>query len=250
MRKIAIYGKGGIGKSTTVSNLAVVLSKMGYRVMLIGCDPKADSTKLLLNGKKIKTVLEALEEKGEQLKLEDLIHIGFGDVICVEAGGPPPGLGCAGRGVVMALEQLEELAAYQTYQPDLVFYDVLGDVVCGGFTMPIRSGFAEEVYVVTSAEMMALYAADNISQAIKNFGSRGYAKLKGLIHNSREIGNEDELVAKVAKEIGTVVVGKILRSPLIQEADQQQKTVCQLYPDSSEVKEYESLAIKMMDTEK
>lgn len=245
MRKIAIYGKGGIGKSTIVSNIAVILSKMGYRVMLIGCDPKADSTKLILNGGNIKTVLNALEEKGEKLKLEDIIRFGFGEVICVESGGPPPGLGCAGRGVAMALEYLEELGAYEAYKPDFVFYDVLGDVVCGGFTMPIRGGFAEEVYVVTSAEMMALFAADNISQAIRNFGNRGYAKLAGIIHNSREIENEDEIVRKVATEIGTIVIGKISRSPLTQKADQQQKTICQLYPNSQAVKEFKQLAAKI-----
>lgn len=242
MRKIAIYGKGGIGKSTTVANLAVVLAQKGYKVMVIGCDPKADSTKLLLGGKRFKTVLQALEEKEDELTLKDVVHEGYGGVLCVESGGPTPGLGCAGRGVVTALEHLEELKAYEIYRPDIVFYDVLGDVVCGGFTMPIRRGFAEEVYVISSAEMMALYAADNIAQAIKNFGSRGYAKLRGLIHISRNIDREDEIVAQAAREIGTRVIGKLARSKTVQDADQQQKTVCEAFPDSQMVKEYRAIA--------
>lgn len=248
MRKIAIYGKGGIGKSTTVSNLAAVMAEMGHRVMLVGCDPKADSTRLLLGGERIQTVLDSLEDKGDDLQAEDIIHEGFGGVLCVESGGPPPGLGCAGRGVAMALEKLEEMGVYEEHEIDVVFYDVLGDVVCGGFVMPIRNNFAEEVYVVTSAEMMALYAADNISRAINNFGSRGYAKLKGLIHNSRDIENEDELVARAASEMGTAIIGKLPRHKKIQEADQVKKTVVELFSDSDIRQAYGDLAEKILES--
>ena len=169
IRKIAIYGKGGIGKSTTTSNLSAALSQLGLKVMQIGCDPKADSTKNLMGGKRIPTVLEQLKEKGDNLSLGDIVFLGYNGVLCVESGGPTPGIGCAGRGIISAFEKLEELEAFETYKPDIVLYDVLGDVVCGGFAMPIRGGYADEVYIVSSGEMMSLYAASNISSAIKNF---------------------------------------------------------------------------------
>lgn len=172
MRKIAIYGKGGIGKSTTTSNLSAALSHMGYKVMQVGCDPKADSTKGLMGGKRIPTVLEQLRSKGEELTLDDVVFRGYNGVLCVESGGPTPGVGCAGRGIISAFEKLADLEAFETYQPDIVIYDVLGDVVCGGFAMPIRDGYAREVFIVSSGEMMALYAANNIAQAVRNFAGR------------------------------------------------------------------------------
>ncbi|MTK05722.1 MAG: AAA family ATPase [Hungatella sp.] len=240
MKKIAIYGKGGIGKSTTVSNLSAALAAKGYKVMQIGCDPKADSTRNLTGGKKIPTVLELLRDK-ENLVLKDLVHEGDQGVLCVEAGGPVPGIGCAGRGIITAFEKLEELEAFSVYQPDIVIYDVLGDVVCGGFAMPIRGGYAEEVYIVSSGEMMSLYAANNIASAVKMFGKRKYASLRGIILNSKNIENEEALVEQAAREIETQVVFQIPRNPLIQQAEALGKTVVSAFPDSEMAKNYEKL---------
>ena len=250
MIKIAIYGKGGIGKSTTTSNLTAALIKKGYKVMQIGCDPKADSTKNLLGNKKISTVLDAIKEKGNEIELSDIVIEGFEGALCVEAGGPTPGIGCAGRGIITAFEKLEELDAYEIYKPDIVIYDVLGDVVCGGFAMPIRGGYADHVFIVSSGEMMALYAADNISRAVKNFGTRGYAKLSGLILNARNIENEDEIVEKAVKEIGTTIIKKIPRDKHVQLAEVDGKTVIEAFPECEMADEYRMLADKVLEVVK
>lgn len=248
MKKIAIYGKGGIGKSTTVSNLSAALAAEGYTVMQIGCDPKSDSTRNLTGGVRIPTVLETMRDK-EDVELEDIVFRSTTGVYCVESGGPIPGVGCAGRGIITAFEKLEELDAYETYKPDVIFYDVLGDVVCGGFAMPIRGGYADDVCIVTSGEMMALYAADNISTAVKSFGKRGYASLKGLIFNAKNIENEDELVQKAAEEIGTTVLKKIPRDGMIQEAEALGKTVVEAFPDCPVAQLYRELALSLVKEE-
>jgi nitrogenase iron protein NifH len=248
MRKIAVYGKGGIGKSTTVSNISAALSMEGYRVMQIGCDPKADSTRNLTGGTSVKTVLDTLREK-RKIVLEDLVYPGYNGILCVEAGGPTPGIGCAGRGIIAAFEKLEELAAFETYKPDVVLYDVLGDVVCGGFAMPMREGYADEVVIVSSGEMMALYAAHNIAQAVKNFAGRGYASLRGIVLNRRNIENERALTEQAAREIGTEIIGEIPRSPLVQEAEAQGKTVLEQFPASEMSGVYRSLSGRILDAE-
>lgn len=247
MRKIAIYGKGGIGKSTTTSNLSAALSHKGYQVMQIGCDPKADSTKTLMGGKRIPTVLEQLREKGEELTLEDIVFRGYNGILCVESGGPMPGIGCAGRGIISAFEKLEELHAFEEYKPDVVIYDVLGDVVCGGFAMPIREGYAREVFIVSSGEMMSLYAANNIAQAIKNYGKRGYARLGGLILNAKNIENEQEIVRRAVEEIGTQIVTYVPRCGDIQKAEDKGGTVFEALEESQMKTVYAGLADAVLE---
>ena len=246
MKKIAIYGKGGIGKSTTVSNIAVTMAKQGLKVMQIGCDPKADSTRNLTEGVKIKTVLDVLREKDE-ITLEEIVTVGDHGVLCVEAGGPLPGVGCAGRGIITAFEKLEELDAYERYQPDIILYDVLGDVVCGGFSMPIRNGYADSVCIVTSGEMMSLYAASNIAYAVKTLGKNRKATLKGLIYNSKNFENEDQLVNQAAEEMETSILFKIKRDQLTQKAEDLGKTVASVFPDSEMAKDYQTLVNVLLE---
>ena len=246
MIKIAIYGKGGIGKSTTVSNAAAARAEKGLKVMQIGCDPRADSTALLHGGTKINTVLD-LVRRGGDFSLDDMVAIGYGGVICVEAGGPTPGLGCAGRGIIAALDKLKEKGAYEAYRPDVVFYDVLGDVVCGGFSMPMRGGYADKVFIVTSGENMAIHAAANIAVAIDNFRDRGYASLGGLILNRRDVPNEDAKVAELASDINSRIVGTLSRSETVQRAEELQQTVIEAFPESEMAAEYRALADKLIE---
>ena len=247
MIRIAVYGKGGIGKSTTVSNVAAALAEKGMKVMQIGCDPKADSTILLRHGKEASTVLDLYNKKRQDLKLEDMVQIGYGGVVCVEAGGPAPGLGCAGRGFITALEKLQETCAYASYKPDIVFYDVLGDVVCGGFSMPMRKGYADKVFIITSGENMAIHAGANIAMAVENFRNRGYASLGGIILNRRNVPREEEKVQELAEDFHTKVIGTLSRSELVPEAEVLGKTLLEVYPDSEMAEEYRTLAEQILE---
>jgi nitrogenase iron protein NifH len=246
MKKVAIYGKGGIGKSTVVSNISAALAAAGLVVMQIGCDPKSDSTRNLTRGVNIPTVLDKLRDMGD-IELSDIVVKSGQGVFCVESGGPVPGVGCAGRGIITAFEKLEELNAYEVYNPDVVFYDVLGDVVCGGFAMPIRGGYADEVCIVTSGEMMSLYAAANIANAVKSFAVRGYASLKGLIFNSKNIDGEGALVDKAAAEMGAGVIYRLPRDPQIQAAEAKGMTVVEAYPECAMSVHFRALAEKIME---
>ncbi len=243
MRKIAIYGKGGIGKSTTTQNTVAGLAEMGMKVMVVGCDPKADSTRLLLGGMSQRSVLDTLREEGEDVELSDIRSAGFARTLCVESGGPEPGVGCAGRGIITSINMLEQLGAYNDSEAlDYVFYDVLGDVVCGGFAMPIRDGKAEEIYIVCSGEMMAMYAANNICKGILKFAQSGKVRLGGLICNSRKVDNEREMIEAFAAKLGTQMIHFVPRDNDVQRAEINRKTVIEWDAKCHQADEYRALA--------
>lgn len=241
MRQVAIYGKGGIGKSTTTQNTVAALSEMGKKVMVVGCDPKADSTRLLLHGLNQKTVLDTIRDEGEDIELDDIMRSGYGNTKCVESGGPEPGVGCAGRGIITSINMLENLGAYED-DLDYVFYDVLGDVVCGGFAMPIREGKAKEIYIVASGEMMAMYAANNICKGIRKYANQGGVRLGGIICNSRKVDNEEELLKAFCKKLGTQLVYFVPRDNIVQRAEINKKTVIDYDPQAPQADVYRELA--------
>ncbi|HOQ16628.1 MAG TPA: nitrogenase iron protein [Defluviitaleaceae bacterium] len=241
IRQVAIYGKGGIGKSTTTQNLTAALAESGKKVMVVGCDPKADSTRLLLGTLAQKTVLDTLRETGEDVELENIMRTGFGGIRCVESGGPEPGVGCAGRGIITSIGLLEQLGAY-TEDLDYVFYDVLGDVVCGGFAMPIREGKAQEIYIVASGEMMALYAANNIAKGIAKYAQKGGVRLGGIICNSRNVDREIDLLRAFCAELGTQLIHFVPRDNVVQHAEINRKTVIEYKPNCHQANEYRQLA--------
>ncbi len=250
-KQIAIYGKGGIGKSTTSSNIAAAMAKLGKRVMLVGCDPKEDSTLSLCGGQQLPSVLETMYKKGEaNLRLEDVCFKGPYGMLLVESGGPDPGVGCAGRGVITALQTLERLDVFKRFEIDVVIYDVLGDVVCGGFAMPLRTGFAKECYLVTSGELMALYAANNICKAIKRFySSENKIGLAGLILNCRNIPYEDELVTTLASRIGAPIAARIPRDHVVQSCEARKETVVIGEPNSAMAQQYMNLAKNILSND-
>ena len=240
-RSIAIYGKGGIGKSTTTQNTVAALAEMGKKIMVVGCDPKADSTRLLLGGLAQRTVLDTLRDEGDEVDLDDVRRQGYGKVYCTESGGPEPGVGCAGRGIITSINLLEQLGAYNN-ELDYVFYDVLGDVVCGGFAMPMREGKAQEIYIVCSGEMMAMYAANNISKGIVKFAQAGGVRLGGIICNSRKVDNELEMISEFARQLGTKMIHFVPRDNDVQRAEINRKTVIEWHPECPQADEYRQLA--------
>ncbi|WP_337997413.1 nitrogenase iron protein [Oleispirillum naphthae] len=248
LRQCAIYGKGGIGKSTTTQNLVAALAEAGKKVLIIGCDPKADSTRLILHAKAQDTIMSLAAEHGsvEDLELEDVLKVGYRGIHCAESGGPEPGVGCAGRGVITAINFLEEEGAYEE-DLDFVFYDVLGDVVCGGFAMPIRENKAQEIYIVCSGEMMAMYAANNITKGIVKYATTGSVRLAGLICNSRNTDREDELIMELAAKLGTQMIHFVPRDNIVQRAEIRRMTVIEFDPASKQADEYRTLAKKIVE---
>ncbi|MBQ7265533.1 MAG: AAA family ATPase [Firmicutes bacterium] len=245
MIKIAIYGKGGIGKSTLCSNISAALAKKGVKVMQIGCDPKSDSTVLLNAGEKLPSIMKKYTEKGSALELKDIVFQGENGVLCCETGGPPPGTGCAGRGIINSLERLEKLNAYGIYKPDIVIFDVLGDVVCGGFSMPMRKGYAQKVYVVTSSEKMSRYACGNISMAVENFKGRDYAELGGYILNKKTSPEDNKALEGLCKDFNTQIIGEVEYDPLIKEAEEKDTTVIKTFPESKVALSFMNIAEKI-----
>ncbi|MFA5331588.1 MAG: nitrogenase iron protein [Methanoregula sp.] len=262
IRQIAFYGKGGVGKSTTSSNVAAALAEMGYKVMVIGCDPKHDCTGNLHGGTEIPTVLDVLRDSdrekqsidemiaGKKIGLEKIVFEGYRNISCIEAGGPKPGHGCAGRGVILVIDLLRKNGIFEKLKPDVVIYDVLGDVVCGGFAMPLRMGLAEDVYVVSSADYMSLYAANNICKGIADLAKKGGTPLGGLIYNVRGTLDDPDTVAEYVNRIGSGLVGKVPNSHLIAEAEIEGKTVIEYAPDSEIAQLYREMARAIFENTK
>ncbi len=253
MRQIAIYGKGGIGKSTVASNLSMAFREQGLEVMQVGCDPKRDSTRCLTGGRMIPTVLETLREHlragrdQTAVTLSDIVFVGDRGVRCVESGGPEPGIGCAGRGVLTALQILRDLKAFDTFGVDVVVYDILGDVVCGGFAQPIREGYAEEIYLLCSGSFMSLYAANNIAKGIQRLARRGEAGLAGIICNSAgDEAFERRVLTAFAAALGTELVATVPRSPVIQACEVEGRTVLEHSPHSQEAEVFRALASQIL----
>ncbi|BBF91934.1 nitrogenase iron protein [Blastochloris tepida] len=249
-RKVAIYGKGGIGKSTTTQNTAAALAHFhDKKVFIHGCDPKADSTRLILGGKPQETVMDALRiHSAEKVTTDNVVKTGFKGIRCVESGGPEPGVGCAGRGVITAIDLMEENDAY-TDDLDFIFFDVLGDVVCGGFAMPIRDGKAQEVYVVASGEMMAIYAANNICKGLVKYAKQSGVRLGGIICNSRNVDGEREFLEEFTAAIGTQMIHFVPRDNIVQKAEFNKKTVTEFDPSVNQANEYKKLAQNILDNQ-
>ncbi|HXY88200.1 MAG TPA: AAA family ATPase [Candidatus Acidoferrales bacterium] len=254
MKQIAIYGKGGIGKSTIASNISAALNEMGFNVMQVGCDPKRDSTRILAGGRLIPAVLEIYREQlrtgrdEHAISLEDIVFKTSSGIYCVEAGGPEPGIGCAGRGVLTALQILRDLKSFETYKIDVAIYDVLGDVVCGGFAMPIREGFASEIYLICSGGFMSIYAANNIARAVQRLSRRGDTGLSGIICNSNgDERFEQDVFPEFAQRLGSNFVQFVPRSPVIQTCELEGRAVVEHSPESQEAQIFRELASKVME---
>lgn len=264
MRRLAFYGKGGIGKSTIVTNVAACMSEQGLKVMVVGCDPKTDCTRNLRGSKSIKPLLDMLRERwgmeldltevltGKRITIDDLVAEnvivrGYNDIICVEIGGPEPGIGCAGRGIILGVDVLRRLGVFNIYRPDIILFDVPGDIVCGGLALPLRRGLTDLVYVITSSEYLALHAANNLCKAIRRFASRGGSRLGGIIYNARGVVDKPEVVEEFARRIGAQLVSKIPRSNLIPEAEAHGMTVIQYAPSSDIAHTFRNLAKTLLE---
>lgn len=246
IKQIAIYGKGGIGKSTTTSNVSAALALAGYKVMQVGCDPKSDSTNTLRGGRYIPSVLDVFREKNS-VRADEILFQGFGGVYCVEAGGPTPGVGCAGRGISTAVQLLKQLRLFDELKLDFVLFDVLGDVVCGGFAVPIREGIADHIFTVSSADFMALYAANNLFKGIQNYSKAGGALLGGVIANCINTSYAREIIDDFVALTDTQVTGYLPRSVTVTRSELQGKTTIEAFPESDQAKAYIKLAQRIAE---
>ncbi|RJS83290.1 nitrogenase iron protein [Methanophagales archaeon] len=261
MKQIAFYGKGGVGKSTVSSNIAAALAERGLSVLMIGCDPKHDCTMNLRGYVEIPTILEVSREEGiervgldalvagNKIELEKVIYKGYGGVYCAECGGPKPGFGCAGRGVIVAIDLLKRLKAFEILKPDVVIYDVPGDVVCGGFAMPLRKGLADAVYIVTSADYLAIYAANNICRGISEFANKGGSPLGGIVYNVRGMLDEEDVVRDFAEKVNSQVIGCVPNAHQIAEAEIEGNVVIEHAPDSDIADLFRELAMRIKENE-
>lgn len=245
MRKVCIYGKGGIGKSTVVANAAAAAAKAGNRVMVVGCDPKADTTRVLMHGR-IETILDVHARLGGRLTRADAAHEGAFGVLCMESGGPRAGEGCAGKGIALALKDIQELRIVEEFAPDLILYDVLGDVVCGGFSTPLREKVAEAAYIVTTSDYMSLYAANGICRCIRKYADRGGCRLGGLIYNERSAVGDESAAADFARAVGTRIAGRVPLDRAISRAEMRRSTVIECEPDSAAARAFEAIADEML----
>ena len=245
-KQIAIYGKGGIGKSTTTSNISAALAEAGYKVMQFGCDPKADSTNTLRGGKYIPSVLDLLAGK-RRVDAHEAIFLGFKGIYCVEAGGPAPGVGCAGRGIITAVELLKQQQIFEELDIDIVIYDVLGDVVCGGFAVPIREGIAEHVFTVSSADFMAIFAANNLFKGIEKYSNSGGALLGGIIANSMNTPFHQQIIDDFAERTKTQIVQYVPRSLTVTQAELSGRTTIEAAPNSAQAEVYRVLARRIAE---
>ena len=245
MRKVCVYGKGGIGKSTVVANAAAAAAKAGNRVMVVGCDPKADTTRVLMHGR-IETILDVHARLGGRLTRADAAHEGAFGVLCMESGGPRAGEGCAGKGIALALKDIQELRIVEEFAPDLILYDVLGDVVCGGFSTPLREKVAEAAYIVTTSDYMSLYAANGICRCIRKYADRGGCRLGGLIYNERSAVGDESAASDFARAVGTRIVGRVPLDRAISRAEMRRSTVIECEPDSAAARAFEVIADEML----
>ena len=245
MRKICVYGKGGIGKSTVVANAAAAAAKAGNRVMVVGCDPKADTTRVLMHGR-IETILDVHARLGGRLTRADAAHECAFGVLCMESGGPRAGEGCAGKGIALALKDIQELRIVEEFAPDLILYDVLGDVVCGGFSTPLREKVAEAAYIVTTSDYMSLYAANGICRCIRKYADRGGCRLGGLIYNERSAVGDESAAADFARAVGTRIAGRVPLDRAISRAEMRRSTVIECEPDSAAARAFEAIADEML----
>ncbi|OUJ19494.1 Nitrogenase subunit NifH, ATPase [Methanonatronarchaeum thermophilum] len=244
--KIALYGKGGIGKSTIASNVAAATSKNGYTATIIGCDPKGDSTTSLMGGERIPSVLSYLK-KGETIEEEDVVHRGFNGVNCVEVGGPEPGIGCAGRGIIVALDKLSKKSNV-VEESDLVIFDVPGDIVCGGLAMPVRKDYVDMAYIVTSGEYLPMYAANNICRGLNVLDG----ELGGVICNSRlqNEKQEDEIVKEFASQLNAKYIAYVPKRDKVQEYERQGKTIVEADSKHEVAQVYQKISKEIMKTNK